>query len=228
MSTSRFKAIIFDLDDTLYPERQYVLSGFQAVAEWAEQQLGISQQDAFGRLRSLFEQGVRNNTFNLFLEENNLHDDNLITEMIKVYRCHQPSLTPFPDVPDLLEYLSKNFLLGLISDGYLDVQRKKWNALALPVVFQAVIFSDQWGREFWKPSQRPFREALEQLETTAAAAGYIGDNPKKDFLGAKEIGMYTIMVQRKGGEYSHLPPPSQSYAADMTVSNLSQLKKIVA
>ncbi|CAK8717198.1 HAD family hydrolase [Candidatus Electrothrix gigas] len=227
MSTSRFKAIIFDLDDTLYPERQYVLSGFQAVAEWAEQQLGISQQDAFGRLNSLFEQGVRNNTFNLFLEENDLNDDNLIAEMIEVYRCHHPSLTPFPEVPELLKYLSKKYLLGLISDGYLEVQRKKWNALRLSADFQAVIFSDQWGREFWKPSQRPFREALEQLETTSAAACYVGDNPKKDFLGAKEVGMYTIMVQRKGGEYSHLPPPSQSYAADMTVTDLSLLKQIV-
>lgn len=225
MSTSRFKAIIFDLDDTLYPERQYVLSGFQAVAKWTEQQLGISQQDAFGQLRSLFEQGVRNNTFNLFLEDNNLHDDSLVAEMIDVYRCHQPSLTPFPEVPDLLNYLSKNFLLGLISDGYLDVQRKKWDALALPVDFQAVIFSDQWGRESWKPSQRPFREALSQLDTPASAACYIGDNPKKDFLGAKEIGMYTIMVQRKKGEYSHRSPQTPAYAADVTVSDFSQLNQ---
>lgn len=228
MSTSRFKAIIFDLDDTLYPERQYVLSGFQAVAEWAEQQFGMSQKEAFGQLRSLFEQGVRNNTFNLFLEENNLNDDSFVTEMIDIYRCHQPSLIPFPEVPKLLEYLSKNFLLGLISDGYLDVQRKKWNALALSADFHTVIFSDQWGREFWKPSQQPFLEALSQLKTAASATCYIGDNPKKDFLGAKEIGMYTIMVQRKGGEYSHLPPTSQAYAADMTVTDLSQLKKIVA
>jgi len=226
MSTSRFKAIIFDLDDTLYPERQYVLSGFKAVARWAKQELGIPDEDAFAFLRSLFEQGVRNNTFNLFLEENDLNDDNLIAEMIEVYRCHQPYLTPFPEVPELLEYFSHKFLLGLISDGYLEVQRKKWNALTLPVAFQTVIFSDQWGPEFWKPSQRPFLEALSQLKIAASAACYVGDNPKKDFLGAKKVGMYTIMVQREKSEYSHLSPPTSAYAADMTVSDLSHLKQL--
>ena len=39
---SRLEAVVFDLDDTLYPEADYVLSGFQAVADWAEVHLGIA------------------------------------------------------------------------------------------------------------------------------------------------------------------------------------------
>ena len=41
MILSSYEAIIFDLDDTLYPERAYVLSGFHAVAVWGKTHLGV-------------------------------------------------------------------------------------------------------------------------------------------------------------------------------------------
>ncbi len=56
------RAVVFDLDDTLYPERAYVLSGFHAVAAWAEEQLKIPRRLGFAELRQLFEDGVRGNT----------------------------------------------------------------------------------------------------------------------------------------------------------------------
>jgi putative hydrolase of the HAD superfamily len=56
------RAVIFDLDDILYPERAYVLSGFHAVAAWAEEQLKIPRRLGFAELRQLFEDGVRGNT----------------------------------------------------------------------------------------------------------------------------------------------------------------------
>lgn len=53
--------VVFDLDDTLYLERDFVMSGFQAVERWAEQRLGI--QNFAESCRQLFERGERQRVF---------------------------------------------------------------------------------------------------------------------------------------------------------------------
>ena len=222
------KAIIFDMDDTLYPEEQYVLSGFRAVANWAEDVLGICREQGFQQLQEMFNRGERGNTFNLFCAENKLDEAGLIKQMIQVYREHDPELTPFPEVLEVLTSLAAHFLLGIITDGYLTVQQKKLAALNLPVSFEAIIFSDKWGRENWKPSHRPFNEALRLCKTTAAETIYIGDNPAKDFIGARQLGIRTVMVRRAGSVYEAVVPPTPEHTADYNVTNLKQLLEIVA
>ena len=64
---SQLKAIVFDLDDTLYPEKDFVLSGFQAIAAWASVNLGISESIGSATLFQLYSEGVRNNTFDRWL-----------------------------------------------------------------------------------------------------------------------------------------------------------------
>ena len=56
---SKLEAVVFDLDDTLYPERSYVLSGFSAVADWAERTLAIPRATVLADLRAYFDSGVR-------------------------------------------------------------------------------------------------------------------------------------------------------------------------
>ncbi len=215
------------MDDTLYPEEQYVFSGFRAVSRWAEEALGILHEQAFLQLQGLFNQGIRGNTFNFFLAENGLDEEGLIAEMVTVYRDHTPELSPFPEVMEVLQYLALRYQLGLITDGYLDVQQKKWAALGLDIPFEAVIFSDQWGRENWKPSHRPYTKAMEICGTIASETIYVGDNPKKDFLGARQLGMGTVMVRRPAGVYRSVLAPTSAHAPDIKIENLKQLIEIV-
>ena len=70
-----WQAIVFDLDDTLYPERAYVLSGFRAVAAWAAGELGLPVTQGFAELRRLFDDGVRGDTFNRWLESHGFQPD---------------------------------------------------------------------------------------------------------------------------------------------------------
>ena len=58
MTLRDWQGIVFDLDDTLYPERDYVLSGFKAVASWAEARLGVPSLGGFSGLRRLFDKKV--------------------------------------------------------------------------------------------------------------------------------------------------------------------------
>ena len=78
------RALIFDLDDTLYPERTYVISGFRAVAAWAEEHIGIPQKQAFDELCQLFESGIRGNTFNYWLEKHGFNPDRWVSQMVQV------------------------------------------------------------------------------------------------------------------------------------------------
>lgn len=222
----KWQALIFDLDDTLYPEREYVLSGFRAVASWAAERLGVSENQGFSELNAYFKEGIRGDTFNRWLERHNLSSPENLARLISVYRSHQPSLSPFPVVPHLLASLKERYRLGIVSDGYLEVQRAKFAGLGLAPYFHSVVFSDEFGRNHWKPSTRPFEAIVERLNVTPEQAVYIADNPIKDFIGARHAGLATIWVRHSAGEYCHLIPPTPEHAADLTLDCLGDLQQL--
>ncbi|MBW2083916.1 MAG: HAD family hydrolase [Deltaproteobacteria bacterium] len=218
------RAIVFDLDDTLYPEQAYVFSGFHAVAAWAETHLGILAKQGFPKLCQLFAEGVRGNTFNRWLESREIKPGDWVPQMVQVYREHKPQIVPYPEVPGLLQKLHQRYRLGLLSDGYAEVQKRKLVALELTSYFDAVVFSDEWGRESWKPKPRPFESVLQRLGVTGPQAAYVADNPAKDFLGARQVGMWTVRVRRQDGLYSRLESPSPEYAPDLEIKTLNELE----
>lgn len=225
---NKWRAIVFDLDDTLYPERDYVLSGFRAAALWAQAHLEIRAETGYEELKQLYEQGVRGDTFDRWLGSHSRSDRELVAALVQVYREHEPVLTPFPEVVPVLSALRKTHRLGLVSDGYLDVQQRKWKALKLAEYFDAVVFSDALGRVAWKPSPLPFEAALRQLKiSTPVDAIYVADNPSKDFLGPRQLGMYTIRVRRAGGEYARREPLTPEHAPNITVADLAGLRHII-
>lgn len=224
----KFQAVVFDLDDTLYPERAYVLSGFRAVATWAEEHLGIAAAQGLAELSQLFDEGVRGNIFNRWLENHGLIPDRWVSEMVEVYRNHEPSLEPYPEVPGLLARLCQHYRLGLVTDGFAQVQRRKLAALGLAHYFDALVFSDEWGKEAWKPSPRPFEVVLGMLGVPGSRAVYIADNPQKDFLGARRVGMRTLRVRRPDGLYNHMEPPSPEHAPDGELETLSALPDVLS
>jgi putative hydrolase of the HAD superfamily len=220
---NNFQAIIFDLDDTLYSERDFVLSGFRAVADWAAVNLGIDENHGKPTLLDLYCQGVRNNTFNQWLKIHDVDRPEFIPVLLDIYREHLPNITPFEESIELLKNLIPSYKIGLVSDGYLEVQQRKWKALGLDIFFDAVVFSDSLGRENWKPSTAPFKLVLEQLNVAPEFSVYIGDNPRKDFLGARQLGMSTIWLKRVDSEYGDLQPQSLDYCPDLTIDSLTQV-----
>lgn len=221
------KAIIFDLDDTLYPERSYALSGFAAVAGWAERQFGVPQGEAFDDLRRMFEDGVRGNTFNRWLEKRSLPVETWIPEMVRQYRDHLPKLEPFPDTRPVLEALRPLYRLGLITQGYAPGQQRKLEALRLVEYFEPIVIMGEDRREDWKPSRRPFEQALAALQLEGPQGAYIGDNPVKDFYGARQLGMTTIWVRRAKGEHAGKQPPTPQHAPEIELADLAALPGVL-
>lgn len=224
MNANRWKAVVFDLDDTLYAESQFVLSGMRAAAAWAQRALGAPAERSYAELQGLFDAGARGDTFNRWLEDRGLASEERVAEMVRVYRQHTPQIVPFPQVPALLHRLGQEYRLGLLSDGYLEVQRRKLAALGLKPYFEAVVFSDQWGRPAWKPSPKPFQSVLRLLAVEADRTVYVADNPLKDFRGARQLGIRTIRLRHPGGLHYRRRPPSVHDAPHMTIRGHDELE----
>ena len=202
-------AILFDLDDTLYPERAFVDSGFRAVGRFLAPHLDGSAGTIARRLRALHARDGRGRLFDTLLAESGRPDDpDLALAAVLVYRSHRPRLRPFPGVVDTLDRIREaGIVTGLVSDGLSAVQRRK--LAALPAVarrLDVVVMTDEIGAGFAKPSPVPFRIACRILGVEPGQAAYVANDPRKDFAGAREAGLATIRtgpLPDEGGTMTH-------------------------
>lgn len=219
---SRFDAVLFDLDDTLFPERDFVYGGYRAVAEavWQDHRVDIEPE-----LRRRFDQGCRGDLFTPALRAAGLApDEPTVRALVAVYRRHTPVIRPFVDTAVIDQLSARGLRIGLVSDGHLEVQRRKLEALNLADRFDAIVFSDALGgRDAWKPSPKPFVTVLEQLQTAPNRAVYVADNPAKDFLGARRAGLQAIRIRRPGGLYAECLPHTPDAAPDYEIRSLREL-----
>jgi putative hydrolase of the HAD superfamily len=221
-------AVAFDLDDTLYPERDFVRSGYRAVAEWAEAHLGLAAPIVQAELEALFAAGIRREVFDLWLEERGLDTARWVHDMVSVYREHSPHISMFADAAAMLQDLeSHGVRRGVITEGFRNVQESKLRALGLAEAFEVVVIGGEEARERWKPSRAPFEEWLQRMKVHAEESCYIGDNPAKDFRGARETGMRTMRVRRAEGLHAREEPPTPGDRPDMEVRDLDEAAQVI-
>ena len=221
------KALLFDLDDTLYDEKQFVKSGFIKVTEFIEDKFIVNKKDFYKILIDIFNSGSRGNIFNLALEKVNIiFDENIIYSMVKIYREHNPELKLDKDIESLLIKLKTTYSLGIITDGYFEVQKRKIQALKLEELFDTIIYTDEYGREYWKPNVLGYKLPLEEFRVLPGEAIYIGDDPHKDFIGAKKAGIHTVRVINQNREYSNVRL-NKEYEADYEIRELQEIINVL-
>ena len=205
--------VIFDLDDTLYDEMDFCRSGFRAAAPHiAALSDAHSVEAVFATLWKCFIAGNRGSTFNIALAELGIPCDGpLIHKLVEVYRTHMPRLTLPPESRAVLEDLKDRYTLGLLTDGFLPTQRLKVQALGIERYFRAILYTEELGREFWKPSPRGFEKLLDLLGARPDETVYVADNETKDFIAPNRLGLLTIQVLRPSG--LHREPSSLADAA---------------
>ncbi len=199
------RAVIFDLDDTLYSEKQYTLSGYRAVANAFSDRLSPGF-DLYARMVALFDTPDRGRVFNVILEEAGAFGrEDLLAEMIHTFRAHRPIISLYPDAAAALGRLAGRHSLGVISDGYYTVQKAKVDALGVAARLDVCILTDRWGRQFWKPHPRAFDEAAAQLGLRHDECVYVADNPAKDFVAPNRQGWRSVCIRRPEGIYRNEP-----------------------
>jgi len=220
------QGVIFDLDDTLYLERDYVFSGYTAVAEAVAPHAGAGPKALVSLMRTWFESGLTTGTFDRLLEQYpSARAAWSVPDLVIVYRNHSPNISLAPRVESLIAALAETgVFLGIVSDGHLQGQQEKAKALRLSEKFGAVVFTDQWGTSDWKPSRRGFHEieAVSGLKGTALT--YIGDNPTKDFTAPNRLGWNTVRLRCPGQVHASVDDGPPETAARLTVHSYRELR----
>ncbi|MBF0518180.1 MAG: HAD hydrolase-like protein [Nitrospirae bacterium] len=192
------KAALFDLDDTLYPEMDFVKSGFRVVSEYLSREFSYDNDFLYNQMIEIIKSEGRGKVFDSILYEiGKFSSENLLT-LIYLYRNHKPDIHPYADVvPVIIKLRDSGVKTAIITDGMASVQQNKVNALGLQSLFDIIIYTDTLGTKYWKPSHVPFQVALNLLSlSTSSECVYVGDNPAKDFIGSEALGIQGIQILR--------------------------------
>lgn len=180
------KYIIFDLDDTLIQEVDYLKSAYKEIATTVDKELHLS----------LYEQMIvwyesNENVFqNIIVKHPQFH----VNDLLDIYRTHLPTLHLNEGAKELLEYCkSKNFKIGLITDGRSTTQRNKIKSVGIDHLFDKVVISEEFGSS--KPDLKNFQFFMTDKDCQYY---YIANDTKKDFLAPNQLGWTSICLLDSG------------------------------
>ena len=193
--TQPIRGVIFDLDDTLYSEKQYVRSGYKKIGDY------LGKDDAAERLWSYFEAGKP--AIDEYLAE--IGENDKKAECLGIYREQMPEIELYEGVKELLERLkAKGIEVGIITDGRPEGQRNKLQVLGLNDLVDDIIITDELGGvQFRKPCDIAFRIMQTRWKLPYEQIVYVGDNPNKDFQACRQLGMRWKYFRNEDGLYSY-------------------------
>lgn len=199
------KAVIFDIDDTLYSYKDANIQAMSLLCVYAERELGMEAEEFREACQRMMEFQFRYNNetagchsrairFQLLLEERGLPlrhaavmNDLYWEELLRV-------MVPAPGILEFVSALrERGIRLGVGSDMTADWQLKKLERLGLLEKLDFVVTSEEAGVE--KPDRKLFQLCAEKAGCLPEECLFIGDNLKKDVLGAQAAGMRALWVQ---------------------------------
>lgn len=198
------KALIFDLDDTLWPvapvimQAEAILHAWmavhvpQVVATYSVEDLREKRQalvatnprfsyDLWALRHSLLRQVF------IELEADPLHAD----AAMQIFAEARNRVSLYADVMPALPQLGERFVLGSISNGFADLQ-----AIGLAQHFSVSLAAHSFGCA--KPDPRIFLAAAEHLNLRSNELMYVGDDLRLDVQAAQAVGMQAAWMNRHG------------------------------
>ena len=219
----KIKAIVFDLDDTLYPQVQYKRSGFKVVASWLEEKRGINSATVLYELESILDQFGASYPymFDRLVERLGI-GIGFVEQLVRLFIDHDPRICCYDGVIPMLSRLRKKYLLGILTDGRYVMQQKKVKSLGLDNVVDRILYSDAMGLE--KPATQLYKWFEEAFHIDGLKMLYVGDNPAKDFCGANQRQWYTVQVGT-GKTVSKIVAPE--YQAKKMIPSVTDLESMM-
>jgi putative hydrolase of the HAD superfamily len=186
------RAVVFDLDDTLYPYRRFVLSGFATIAHDLQRAFGCDRRAAFRVLVRASRGPARGKEVQVCLAALQL-PDHLGPPLAARIRDHQPALRlPRETAATLAALRQAGWRLGVVTNGAPAVQARKIAALGLMPWLNAVVYASEYGSGAGKPEPDAFFEIGRRLGVSPSATVVVGDSEDCDISGALAAGMHAI------------------------------------
>jgi putative hydrolase of the HAD superfamily len=176
---------VFDLDDTLYSEIDFLKSAYRFIAFIINP---LKSEILYQEMLKIYISG--GNPFKYVLEKN--PEKNLsIENLLNLYRTHIPEISLRTGVYNLLTNIKKGkSKIGILSDGRSKTQRNKIKALGIESFIDKLIISEEFG--FEKPSIDLFESFM--TDKSCEHFFYFGDNINKDFISPKKLGWTCICI----------------------------------
>jgi putative hydrolase of the HAD superfamily len=215
---SDVRCVLFDLDETLYPERRFLLSGCRAVAVALESVRGVPRRESFAFMQHWIRRHGRERVLQALCRHYVL-PRTWVEDMVDIIRRHSPDIClPAASVQVLESLRAAGLRLGIVTNGVPDVQRRKVAALRVAPLVDGVIYAEDHAPG-GKPHPAVFARALLRLQVSAAATVFVGDHPVKDVGGAAAAGLQTVWLTRR--------PLRDAVAADAVVEHIAAVPEAV-
>ena len=213
----------FDLDDTLYNEKDFYLFCLKSVSKYLEINFFYHKRkshDIFKELINIDNEFGRENILNIFLEKHLNYNKKNLKTLIDVYRHTKPKIKLNADFKKFLKNdTHKKFL---ITDGHKIVQKNKIESLKLEKYFDKIIITNQYGLKYQKPNPYCFQIIKSYFNCQWKDLIYIGDNPNKDFIFLNQKGGKTIRLLNGRFKDLKLNKPKE---ANLIYNNSSDITK---
>ena len=221
----RIEAVVFDLDDTLWPIAPTIHRAEKAMVEWiAGHAPEVAKRWDVNTLKLLRASliaanphlkndvmGLRRGTIFAAFEECG-GSDAQAEQAFAVFRAARQQVEFYPDALPALERLAQHFRLGVISNGFADV-----HAVGIGQHFESVVSAHEVGVS--KPDPRIYAACVERMALPAERMLYVGDDPENDIVGPSQAGLSTAWINRVGATWPESLDQSHSPAgtfADLT------------
>lgn len=226
---SNIRAVLFDLDDTLWPIVPVIKRAEKLLYEWLQLHAPpVAQRVTIESMRERRQQLMASDPvyqldlrllrravlLEAFTETGlNVH---LVDEAMDVFSTARNEVTPFEDVLPALERLRERVILGSVSNGVADLR-----AIGMAHYFQASLAAHHIG--FAKPDAAIFHAACDALGVAPDETLYVGDDPFLDVEGSQKAGLRAAWINRlELGPNRVLP---DQVRPDVVFGNLYELEK---
>ncbi len=173
------KTIVFDLDDTLVKEVEYLKSAFRQIAKHCD----ALDDDLFAEMFQKYQS--KDDVFGMLIKRYDVAKD----ELKSMYRNHFPDFGENKSLEILKKIKEQGHNIGLVTDGFSVTQRNKIQALGIEEILDLIVVSEEFGSE--KPSVANF-EVFHRFGTSEYF--YISDNLAKDFIAPNALGWTTVCL----------------------------------
>jgi putative hydrolase of the HAD superfamily len=214
------RAVLFDLDDTLYPINRFVLSAVAAATRYLQDAYDVDAEAMRPALVAASRRIARGLDVNLCARQFGLSDA-IVRDVTAVMRSHRPRISLPGMAVAALRALRAGWKIGLVTDGMPDVQARKVDALGLEPLVDCIVYAHAHGSGAGKPDREPFIEALRRLEVTPDRAIFVGDDDYCDIFGASRVGMRTVLAAAWNTQ-----PRGRPVRADTVVVSLRTVPQI--
>ncbi len=190
------KAIIFDLDWTLYDSTSYYHQCLRAVSEIISEETGKNVNRLYQNLINSwnFKGPTYNRLFDDWLREFEMFTEQRLQKCIKSMRSNNHyNIDCYFGIHSFLHELRGRYKLGLLTEGQSGTQRNKIDKLKVGKYFDEVLVTQDIG--FDKLSGRPLLHLIHSLNLTPEEVLSVGDVISKDILPALNVGSSAVHIK---------------------------------